>query len=87
MTLGVRETEYVRDLLSRSNFPVAGPVACAVSGGPDSMALLVLAAAAGLTPTAHHVDHGLLERREPVVVGPRRGLRRGRVHRRSMSVA
>lgn len=59
MTLGVRETDYVRDLLSRSNFPVAGPVACAVSGGPDSMALLVLAAAAGLTPTAHHVDHGL----------------------------
>ena len=32
---------------------------CAVSGGPDSLALLVLAAAAGLDVTAVHVDHGL----------------------------
>ena len=59
MSLGVRETDFVRDLLSRTNFPVAGPVDCAVSGGPDSMALLYLAVAAGLTTTAHHVDHGL----------------------------
>ncbi len=59
MTLGVRETEFIRDLLPRTNFPATGPVACAVSGGPDSMALLVLAVAAGLVPTAHHVDHGL----------------------------
>jgi tRNA(Ile)-lysidine synthase len=34
-------------------------VACAVSGGADSLALLVLAVAAGLQPTAIHVDHGL----------------------------
>ena len=32
---------------------------CAVSGGPDSMALLVLALDAGLEVTAWHVDHGL----------------------------
>ena len=32
---------------------------CAVSGGPDSLALLVLAATAGLRVTAVHVDHGL----------------------------
>jgi tRNA(Ile)-lysidine synthase len=32
---------------------------CAVSGGPDSLALLTLARAAGLEATAIHVDHGL----------------------------
>lgn len=32
---------------------------CAVSGGPDSLALLVLAVRAGLEVTAVHVDHGL----------------------------
>ena len=32
---------------------------CAVSGGPDSTALLVLAVEAGLVATAWHVDHGL----------------------------
>ena len=32
---------------------------CAVSGGPDSLALLVLAVAAELEVTAVHVDHGL----------------------------
>jgi len=32
---------------------------CAVSGGADSLALLVLACSAGLTVTAVHVDHGL----------------------------
>ena len=31
---------------------------CAVSGGPDSLALLVLAVEAGLDVTAIHVDHG-----------------------------
>jgi hypoxanthine phosphoribosyltransferase len=50
----------VPDLLSRSTFPPAGaPLACAVSGGADSLALLVLAAAAGCDVTAIHVDHGL----------------------------
>ena len=50
----------VADLLTRCTFPPPGtPVACAVSGGPDSLALLVLAAAAGCDVTAIHVDHGL----------------------------
>ena len=49
-----------RDLLARCNFPVPGTaVHCAVSGGPDSMALLVLSVAAGLAVTAVHVDHGI----------------------------
>jgi tRNA(Ile)-lysidine synthase len=34
-------------------------VTCAVSGGADSLALLVLARAAGCAVTAVHVDHGL----------------------------
>ena len=46
----------VRD---RCRFPTAGPVTCAVSGGPDSLALLALACDAGLEVTAVHVDHGL----------------------------
>ena len=49
-------------LLARCRFPPAGtPFACAVSGGPDSLALLVLAVAAGCAATAYHVDHGLRE--------------------------
>ena len=48
------------DLLPRCAFPAAGsPLTCAVSGGPDSLALLVLAVAAGCRVTAVHVDHGL----------------------------
>ena len=47
-------------LLSRCTFPSPGtPVTCAVSGGADSLALLVLAVAAGCETTAVHVDHGL----------------------------
>ncbi|HVX23071.1 MAG TPA: tRNA lysidine(34) synthetase TilS [Acidimicrobiales bacterium] len=48
------------DLLPRCAFPPPGrPLCCAVSGGPDSLALLVLATAAGCEVTAVHVDHGL----------------------------
>jgi tRNA(Ile)-lysidine synthase len=48
------------DLLARCSFPAPGTeVACAVSGGADSLALLVLAVAAGCRVTAVHVDHGL----------------------------
>lgn len=48
------------DVLGRCDFPPPGtPVDCAVSGGPDSLALLVLATAAGCEVTAWHVDHGL----------------------------
>ena len=48
------------DLVARCEFPAPGtPVTCAVSGGADSMALLLLAHAAGLRIVAHHVDHGI----------------------------
>ena len=48
------------DLLARCAFPSPGTtVDCAVSGGPDSLALLVLAVEAGLIVTAWPVDHGL----------------------------
>lgn len=48
------------DLLGRCGFPPARtPVTAAVSGGPDSLALLVLAVRAGCEVTAVHVDHGL----------------------------
>ena len=50
----------VAELLARATFPAEGTtVTCAVSGGADSLALLVLAVAAGCTVTAVHVDHGL----------------------------
>ena len=50
----------VAALLARCTFPEPGtPLTCAVSGGPDSLALLVLAVAAGCVVTAVHVDHGL----------------------------
>ena len=50
------------ELLARCHFPAPGThVSCAVSGGPDSMALLLLAHAHGLHVTAHHVDHGVRE--------------------------
>lgn len=47
-------------MLARCAFPPAGSsVALAVSGGADSLALLVLAAEADLSATAIHIDHGL----------------------------
>jgi tRNA(Ile)-lysidine synthase len=47
-------------LLARCTFPPSGTaVTCAVSGGADSLALLILACAAGCAVTAVHVDHGL----------------------------
>jgi tRNA(Ile)-lysidine synthase len=47
-------------LLARCTFlPPGTAVTCAVSGGADSLALLVLATAAGCVVTAVHVDHGL----------------------------
>jgi tRNA(Ile)-lysidine synthase len=50
----------VEALLDRCSFPDAGtPLVCGVSGGSDSLALLVLAVAAGCRVTAVHVDHGL----------------------------
>lgn len=50
------------DLLGRCTFPTPDTeLACAVSGGPDSLALLVLAVRAGCRVTAVHVDHDLRE--------------------------
>jgi tRNA(Ile)-lysidine synthase len=48
-------------LLERCSFPQPdeGPVDLAVSGGPDSLALVVLAARAGLAGRVIHVDHRL----------------------------
>ena len=55
-----RGLPLVTDLLSRCTFPSENShVDCAVSGGVDSVALLVLARAANLNVTAWHVDHGL----------------------------
>ena len=53
-------SSYATELLARTTFPEPGTtVACAVSGGPDSLALLVLAVASGCDVVAYHVDHGL----------------------------
>ncbi|MEX0847583.1 MAG: tRNA lysidine(34) synthetase TilS [Ilumatobacteraceae bacterium] len=50
----------ISSLLPRCTFPAPDTaVCCAVSGGPDSTALLVLAVAAGCRVEAVHVDHGL----------------------------
>lgn len=52
--------EAADNLLARSTFPPpTTAVTCAVSGGADSLALLVLAVTAGCVVTAVHVDHGL----------------------------
>ena len=57
---GAASTVCADSLLTRCNFPAAGTaVACGLSGGPDSAALVALASAAGLEVTAWHVDHGL----------------------------
>lgn len=49
-----------RPHLAACTFPHEGTeVVCAVSGGADSLALLVLAVAAGCRAEAIHVDHGL----------------------------
>lgn len=46
-------------LSRRCHFPDTPEVDVAVSGGADSMALVVLARVAGLTVVGHHVDHGI----------------------------
>lgn len=52
--------ELLDRLIARCTFPAPDiPVRAGVSGGADSLALLVLAVRAGLAVTAVHVDHGL----------------------------
>lgn len=57
--------QLIVELLDQSTFPTGAELEpgatypCAVSGGADSLALLVLARASGLAVTAIHVDHGL----------------------------
>ena len=54
--------DLMSELQGRSLFPISGTkVDCAVSGGADSLALLLLAVNADLKVTAWHVDHGLRE--------------------------
>jgi len=49
---------HARSLLDACHFPASGsPVDLAVSGGPDSLGLLLLAIEAGLRVSVHHVDH------------------------------
>ncbi len=61
MTMSVEQLRARHgEQLARCRFPDPGtPVVCGVSGGADSLALLVLAVAAGCEVTAAHVDHGL----------------------------
>ncbi|MCH2416812.1 MAG: tRNA lysidine(34) synthetase TilS [Acidimicrobiales bacterium] len=55
-------SDLLSELQDRCIFPASGTeVDCAVSGGADSLALLLLAVNAGLKVTAWHVDHGLRE--------------------------
>ena len=60
MTDGPALSASTKPLLDRCDFPAPGShVSLAISGGPDSMALLLLAHAADLHITAVHVDHQL----------------------------
>jgi tRNA(Ile)-lysidine synthase TilS/MesJ len=60
--LRARAHEAAVPLIGRCSFPDPGsPLACAVSGGADSLALLLLAVVGGCDVVAHHVDHGLRE--------------------------
>jgi len=56
----LESSSFAHQLLKRCNFPVAGtPINCAVSGGHDSMAMLLLAVLHGCKVTALHIDHSL----------------------------
>ena len=56
----LHSSESAAQLLARCNFPSPGTkIDCAVSGGQDSMAMLLLAVLNGCEVTAFHVDHSL----------------------------
>ena len=50
---------FASGLMARSNFPLDTRLHCAVSGGADSLALLLLACRTETPVTAWHVDHSL----------------------------
>lgn len=57
---GATPEALLATLLVRCTFPAgSGPLDCAVSGGADSAALLILATATGRPVHAFHVDHGI----------------------------
>ena len=51
--------DSLHPFFEQCTFPNIGPIHCAVSGGADSSALLILASMTGEEVIAHHVDHGL----------------------------
>lgn len=53
------DLDQIDVFLKDCTFPNSARLHCAVSGGPDSSALLILASMTGLNVTAYHVDHGL----------------------------
>ena len=57
--VGPDHAPFVAALLERCTFADSTTLNCAVSGGPDSVALLVLARASGAAVHAVHVDHGI----------------------------
>ena len=56
----LKASQFARELLTRCDFPSSGwQINCAISGGNDSMAMLVLAVLNGCEVTVFHVDHSL----------------------------
>ena len=51
--------DSLHHFFDQCTFPSNGSIHCAVSGGADSSALLILASMTGEEVIAHHVDHGL----------------------------
>ena len=60
LVANLKASQFARELLTRCNFPSPGlQINCAISGGNDSMAMLLLAILNGCEVTAFHVDHSL----------------------------
>ena len=55
----VSASSFATGLLERCTFPTSGTLHCAVSGGADSLALLLLASRTQQPVVAWHVDHGI----------------------------
>lgn len=52
-------SSFATGLLARTRFPTTSHLHCAVSGGADSLSLMLLAARTERPVTVWHVDHGL----------------------------